>query len=142
MGRALIEERGVTLVPPFDDYEIMAGRGTCGVEICEQLNDMGVVPDAVLINCSGRGLSSGVAEAMKAVFPAIRLYVVEPMGYNKMAVSGVPEKNPPAPKSILEGIPAPPSWVDAEGSASVRRQGQDHFRRRRASCDGNQLSRP
>ena len=77
----------MTLVPPFDDYEIMAGRGTCGVEICEQLNDMGVVPDAVLINCSGGGLSSGVAEAMKAVFPAIRLYVVEPMGYNKMAVS-------------------------------------------------------
>jgi threonine dehydratase len=110
VGRTLIEERGMTLVPPFDDYEIMAGQGTCGVEICEQLNDMSVVPDAVLMNCSGGGLSSGVAEAMKAVFPAIQLCVVEPMGYNKMAralASGVPEKNPPAPKSILEGILGP-----------------------------------
>ena len=58
----------MTLVPPFDDYEIMAGQVTCGVGICEQLNDIGVVPDSVLMNCSGGGLSSGVAEAMKSVF--------------------------------------------------------------------------
>jgi threonine dehydratase len=109
-GRALVEERGMTLVPPFDDYEIMAGQGTCGVEICEQLNDIGVVPDFVLMNCSGGGLSSGVAEAMKSVFPAIQRYVVEPAAYNKMAralASGVPEKNAPAQKSILEGILGP-----------------------------------
>jgi len=62
LGRALIEERGMTLVPPFDDYEIMAGQVTCGVGICEQLNDIGVVPDSVLMNCSGGGLSSGVAQ--------------------------------------------------------------------------------
>src|SRR5262249_52476510 len=75
VGRALIEERGLTLVPPFDDYDIIAGQGTCGIEICEQIKDVGAVPDAVLINCSGGGLSSGVAEAVKSVFPKVQLYV-------------------------------------------------------------------
>jgi threonine dehydratase len=110
VGRALLEERGMTLVSPFDDYDIIAGQGTCGLEICEQIKDMGTAPDAVLINCSGGGLSSGVAEAVKSFFPETQLYVVEPLGYNKMAralVSGVPEKNPPFSKSVLDGILGP-----------------------------------
>jgi len=50
----------MTLVPPFDLRD--NGWAThCGVEICEQLNELGVVPDAVVMNCSGGGLSSGIA---------------------------------------------------------------------------------
>lgn len=110
VGRALIEERGLTLLPPFDDYDIIAGQGTCGLEICEQIAEMGATPDALLINCSGGGLSAGVAEAVKSTFPNVQLYVVEPEGFTKMAkslVSGVPEKNPPLPKSVLDGIMGP-----------------------------------
>ena len=55
--------RGMAVVPPFDDHAVMAGQGTCGLEIAEQLNALQVVPDAVVINCSGGGLASGVAEA-------------------------------------------------------------------------------
>lgn len=58
-----------------------------GRKICEQLNEVGVQPDAVLLNCSGGGLASGVAEAMRAAHPQIAVRVVEPLGYDKMTRS-------------------------------------------------------
>jgi threonine dehydratase len=110
VGRGIIEKRGLTLVPPFDDFDVMAGQGTCGIEISEQLEEIGIVPDAILINCSGGGLASGVTEAMKSFFPNVRPYVVESLGYDKMAralVSGKPEQNPPYSKSVLDAILGP-----------------------------------
>lgn len=76
--RALAEdlavERGLILVPPYDDPEIIAGQGTCGLEIAEDLPD---VAD-VLVPVSGGGLISGVAAAVKALVPSARVIGVEP----------------------------------------------------------------
>jgi len=110
VARAVAAPRGLTLIPPFDDPEVMAGQGTCGLELAEQLRDMDVRPDALLLNCSGGGLASGVTEAMKHAYPGVEPYVVEPSGYDKMArslLAGTPQANHEVPKTILDGIAGP-----------------------------------
>jgi threonine dehydratase len=114
VAQRVAQPRGMTVVPPFDDYAIMAGQGTCGLEIVEQLNELQVVPDAVVINCSGGGLASGVSEAIKDAFPAARIYIAEVQGFEKVArslITGVPQSNPSVPKTVLDGIAGPTAGV-------------------------------
>ncbi|MCP4330849.1 MAG: threonine/serine dehydratase [Alphaproteobacteria bacterium] len=80
-------DRNATLVPPYDDHEIMAGQGTVGLEIGEQLNAAAMQADAVLIPCSGGGLTAGVATAIRALSPATQVYTVEPDGFDDTARS-------------------------------------------------------
>lgn len=77
-GRAeeLIAERGYTVIPPFDDRRIIAGQGTTGLEIVEQLPDV----EVVAIQIGGGGLVSGIATAVKALRPQVRIIGVEPEG--------------------------------------------------------------
>ncbi|HEY4078264.1 MAG TPA: threonine/serine dehydratase [Rhizomicrobium sp.] len=77
-------ERGAVLVRPFDDAAIIAGQGTIGLEIVEDVARFGVVPDAVLAPCSGGGLVSGVALAMKGMGMAARVHSVEPENFDGM----------------------------------------------------------
>ena len=70
----LIEERGLVMVEPYDDPAIIAGQGTCGLEIVEDLPQV----TSVLVPVSGGGLSSGVATAVKALTPTARVVGVEP----------------------------------------------------------------
>jgi threonine dehydratase len=70
----LVEERGLVMVEPYDDPAIIAGQGTCGLEIVEEL--AGVT--SVLVPVSGGGLSSGVATAVKSLRPSARVIGVEP----------------------------------------------------------------
>jgi threonine dehydratase len=67
-------ERGLAIIPPFDDDRIIAGQGTCGLEIAEDLPDLG----AVLVPIGGGGLASGVAAAVRALRPGARIVGVEP----------------------------------------------------------------
>jgi threonine dehydratase len=62
------------LVPPYDDYLILAGQGTCGLEFIEEVPDL----DCLLVPCSGGGLFAGVSTAAKAINPRIRCFPVEP----------------------------------------------------------------
>ncbi|MGI8999067.1 MAG: threonine ammonia-lyase [Candidatus Limnocylindria bacterium] len=71
---ALVEERGLVMVEPYDDPVIIAGQGTCGLEIVEDLPNL----TSVLVPVSGGGLSSGVATAVKALAPSARMIGVEP----------------------------------------------------------------
>ena len=71
---ALAEERGLMLVPPYNDERVMAGQGTIGLEILEDLPDVGLV----LVPVSGGGLISGVAAALKLSKPGIKIIGVEP----------------------------------------------------------------
>ncbi|MFL5150655.1 MAG: threonine/serine dehydratase, partial [Microvirga sp.] len=110
MGRKIEDERGMTLVPPFDDPDVMSGQGTMGLEIVEQLREAGSEPDALLVNCSGGGLASGVITAVKHAFPDTRCYTVEPAGFDKMARSlkaGAPQKNERLTGSIMDALMAP-----------------------------------
>jgi threonine dehydratase len=74
------EETGATVVPSFDDPAIVAGQGTVGLEIVEQL---GSVPPRIVVPCGGGGLASGIALAV----PGADMVIVEPEGWDDMALS-------------------------------------------------------
>ncbi|MDQ2855545.1 MAG: pyridoxal-phosphate dependent enzyme, partial [Acidobacteriota bacterium] len=73
-GRDIAEREGLVMVPPYDDYLIMAGQGTCGLEFLEEVPDL----DCILTPCSGGGLFAGVSTAAQAINPRIRCFPVEP----------------------------------------------------------------
>lgn len=105
----IASERGMALIPPFDDQLVMAGQGTVGLELAEQLDALEVVPDAVLVPCSGGGLSAGVFTAMRGFYPALECGLVEPAGFEKMARSlqtGSPERRGPG-VVLMDGLSGP-----------------------------------
>ena len=73
-GREIAEREDLVMVPAYDDYLIMAGQGTCGLEFLEEVPDL----DSVLTPCSGGGLFAGVSTAAKSIKPSIRCFAVEP----------------------------------------------------------------
>jgi threonine dehydratase len=80
-------ETGAVVVPSFDDPHIVAGQGTVGLEIAGQAAALGVALEAVLVPCSGGGLSSGIALALRGASPGTRLFTVEPEGYDGTRLS-------------------------------------------------------
>lgn len=74
-------------VPPADDFWVVAGAGTVGMEIAAQAGAAGVRPDVVLACCSGGGLTAGCLLGLSEASPATRVYAVEPVGFEKMARS-------------------------------------------------------
>jgi threonine dehydratase len=74
MARDLARDRGLTLVHPYDEPFVMAGQGTVGLELLEDVDDL----DLVLVPLGGGGLLSGVATAVKALHPRARVVGVEP----------------------------------------------------------------
>lgn len=87
IGKKIAEDRGLTLVPPFDDHRIIAGQGTAGLEIAQDANANGVTFDAVLVPCSGGGLTAGVASALAELSPQTQVYGVEPAQFDDTARS-------------------------------------------------------
>jgi threonine dehydratase len=100
LGRALAEERGLTLVPPYDDPLVMAGQGTAGLELLEEVPDL----DVLVVPVSGGGLIAGCATVAKALRPSVRVYGVEPAAGDDTR------------RSLAEGrrveIPVPPTIAD------------------------------
>jgi len=82
-ARELARERGMAFVHSFDDPWVMAGQGTIGLEILEDLPDV----DAVLVPIGGGGLISGIATAIKESRPGVKVFGVEPAGSNSMYLS-------------------------------------------------------
>ena len=82
MDRAveLVTEQGLTMVPPYDDPVIIAGQGTAGLEIAEDLPQV----NTVIVPVGGGGLSAGVATAIKHLVPSARVIGVEPVGAPKL----------------------------------------------------------
>jgi threonine dehydratase len=101
-ARIIAESEGLTMVPPYDDYLVMAGQGTCGLEFVEEVPDL----DCLLTPCSGGGLFAGVSTAAKSINPAIRCFAVEPESANDTLQSfrsGRPVTIPPPP-TIADGL--------------------------------------
>jgi threonine dehydratase len=83
IGRRLAQERGMTLVPPYDHADVMAGQGTAALELVEQVREMdGGGLDALLVCVGGGGLISGCAVAAKHLLPGIDVWGVEPEAGN------------------------------------------------------------
>lgn len=105
MTRALeiAEAEGLTMVPPYDDPTIIAGQGTLGLEIGEDCPTVGTV----LVPIGGGGLSSGVATAVKALAPQVRVVGVEPEGspkYTRAVAAGEPVTIPADPSGLADGL--------------------------------------
>ena len=73
-GREIADREGLVMVPAYDDYSIMAGQGTCGLEFLEEVPDL----DCLLTPCSGGGLFVGVSTAAKGIKPSLKCFAVEP----------------------------------------------------------------
>ena len=82
IAEAIAAKRGATLVPPYDDPLIIAGQGTIGTEIVEDLAALGLKPEIVLVGVSGGGLAAGTALGIKAKVSAAAIYAVEPEGFD------------------------------------------------------------
>jgi threonine dehydratase len=87
LGAALAAERGLALIPPFDHPEVIAGQGTAGLELAEQAAAEGIRQADVLVPCGGGGLSAGIALALEAEAPGLRVRPAEPAGFDDMARS-------------------------------------------------------
>lgn len=110
IGARLAAQTGATLVKPYDDPGVIAGQGTIGLEIVAQAREAGIELDAVVVNCGGGGLISGVALALAAKVPDVKVYSAEPVGFDDMArslASGKRESNDPAARSICDAIVTP-----------------------------------
>jgi threonine dehydratase len=100
VARDVAERGGHVLVPPYDDYHVMAGQGTCALELLEEVADL----DALVVPCGGGGLFAGASTAARGVKAGIRCFGVEP------------EMGDDTRQSFLAGarvhIPPPPTIAD------------------------------
>ena len=100
----LVEETGRTLVHPYDDPLVMAGQGTVGLEMLDDVPDA----DVVLVQVGGGGLVSGIATAVKGLKPKARVLAVEPELSNALAASmAAGESVTIEPKSAADGLNGP-----------------------------------
>jgi threonine dehydratase len=107
IGAAIAEARGLTLIRPYDDPQVIAGQGTLGLEIAEQATEAGITQADVLTCCGGGGLTAGVALALEGRF---RVRPTEPAGFDDTARSlatGTPQRNATASGSICDAIVTP-----------------------------------
>jgi threonine dehydratase len=103
-------ERGMVLVPPFDDPAIIAGQGTIGLELVAEAQSLGLHLDAVIIPCGGGGLSSGISLAVKAASPDTEIWVAEPEHFDdtrRSLASGARVSNEAGHTSICDAILTP-----------------------------------
>jgi threonine dehydratase len=101
-ARRLEKEKGYTFVHPFDDLDVIAGQGTIGIEILDDLKDV----DVIVIPVGGGGLISGIAAVAKAIKPSIKIIGVEPEGAKAMKLSLDNKKitNLDAVSTIADGV--------------------------------------
>ena len=110
LARDIAEERGSVLVPPYDDPMIIAGQGTAGREIVDDLAAAGLKPDIVIVTASGGGLTAGIALAVKDQNPNAKVYTAEPAGFDDHARSfrsGKREINNAMTGSICDALLSP-----------------------------------
>src|SRR5262245_16029256 len=99
-SRELERSEKLTYVHPFDDPKVIAGQGTVGLEIMEDLADF----DAMVLPVGGGGLSSGIATAVKSRRPAVAIYGVEPAMYPSLSAELRGEEAKVGGATIAEGI--------------------------------------
>jgi threo-3-hydroxy-L-aspartate ammonia-lyase len=101
-GERICRERGMALVPPYDDYAVMAGQGTAALELLEEVPDL----DVLLVPTSGSGLLAGCAVAAKHMRPQIRVFGVEPEAGNDTWQSFRKGERVeiPVPQTIADGL--------------------------------------
>jgi threonine dehydratase len=101
-ARELARASSSAFVHPFEDPDVIAGQGTCGLEVAEQLDEF----DSILVPVGGGGLISGISIALKALKPRAKVFGVEPFGAPKLSAALEAKKivDVPSPHSIADGL--------------------------------------
>ncbi len=110
IGQQHSEARGLTLIRPYDEPQVIAGQGTTGLEIAAQAADLGVAQGDVLVCCGGGGLASGIALALEAKAPGLRARPCEPQEFDdatRSLASGRIEVNARKSGGICDAIVTP-----------------------------------
>lgn len=110
IGTALAGERGLTLIRPYDEPQVIAGQASVGLELAEQACELGVDSADVLVCCGGGGLTSGVALALEARAPGLRARPVEPEEFDdvkRSLASGTISRNNSETGNICDAILTP-----------------------------------
>jgi threonine dehydratase len=106
----LAEAEGLAFVHPFEDPNVIAGQGTVGLEITDDCTLLHIVPEIVLVPCSGGGLSAGVSLAITEIFQMAAVYVAEPVGfddYGRSLASGALQRNAALSGSVCDALLSP-----------------------------------
>ena len=82
-AQQIVKETGAVYVHPYNDFDVIAGQGTCGLEMLDQLDDF----DSVIVPVGGGGLISGISIAIKSTRPSVKVYAVEPQAAPKLQVA-------------------------------------------------------
>ncbi len=110
IGVDIATARGLTLIRPYDEPQVIAGQGTTGLEIADQARALGVEAADVLVCCGGGGLTSGIALALAETAPKMRARPAEPHGFDDVTrslASGKIERNATMGGSICDAIVTP-----------------------------------
>ena len=110
IAERLADDRGATLVRPYEDPYVIAGQGTVALELAVQARDMGARLDAVLLPCGGGGLTAGSALALAEERPETEIYSVEPAGFDDTACSlaaGERLSNDASARSVCDALQMP-----------------------------------
>lgn len=114
IGKQLAEERNLYLIKPYDNAEVIAGQGTCGLEIADQAKKLGIRSAEVLVCCGGGGLTSGIAISLEANAPEMIARPIEPQHYDdviRSQKSGQREEVSTNQRSICDAIVTPSPGV-------------------------------
>jgi threonine dehydratase len=109
IAHSIAEKRDATLVRPYDDPLVIAGQGTAGREVAEDMAALGLVPDIVVAPASGGGLIAGVAIAVKARYPQAELIVAEPESFDdhtRSLLAGKREAHAAQSRTICDALMA------------------------------------
>ena len=104
------EERGAVVVPSYDDFDVMAGQGTVGLETAAQLEQAGAKADVLICPASGGGLMAGIGLVFEMLSPSTRLFTAEPAGYDdhrRSLEAGERIALDPAGPSLCDALLAP-----------------------------------
>ena len=110
IGQRIASARGLTLIRPYDEPEVIAGQGTVGLEIASQATALGVTEADVVVCCGGGGLTSGIALALAADAPKMRVHPAEPADFDDVTrslVAGKIVSNARLSGSICDAIVTP-----------------------------------
>ncbi len=110
IGEALASDRGLTLIRPYDEPQVIAGQGTVGLELARQAADLGVDKADVLVCCGGGGLTSGIALSLEGHAPGLRARPCEPEGYDdvkRSLATGKVQSNAATSGNICDAILTP-----------------------------------
>lgn len=110
IGSRIAAERGLAVVRPYDDPQVIAGQGSVGLEIASQAAEAGVARAEVITCCGGGGLTAGIALALAARAPGLRVRPAEPQGFDDTArslASGQRQRNAALSGSVCDAIVTP-----------------------------------